>query len=326
MTQDRHAEGTHMKVAVLDDYQGVALSSADWRAVTAQAAVVTFREHLDDESVLADRLRDVGILVLMRERTPVTARLLESLPGLRLIVTTGPSNASVDVNAARARGIVICGTSGYTEQTVELTWALILGLARHIAEESVAVRSGGWQVTLGTDLFGKTLGIVGLGRIGLGVARVATAFGMHVLAWSENLSSERAAGAGCVLVGKEELFRRSDIVSLHLVLSERSAGIVGRAELAAMKPSALLVNTSRGPLVDEQALIDALTDGAIAGAGLDVFSEEPLPPDHPFRSLPNVLATPHIGYVTTETYDLFFREVVEDITAFLQGAPIREVP
>jgi len=314
-----------MKVAVLDDYQGVALSCTDWTAVTSRAEVVTFPDHVDDESILAERLRDVEILVLMRERTPVTSSLLASLPALQLIVTTGQSNAAVDVIAARARGIVVCGTGGYTEQTVELTWALILGLARHISEESVAVRSGAWQRTVGTDLFGKTLGVIGLGRIGSGVARAGSAFGMHVMAWSENLSAEKAAGAGCQYVGKDELFRRSDVVSVHLVLSERSRGIVGRPELGAMKRSALLINTSRGPLVDEDALVEALSSGAIAGAGLDVFSKEPLPLGHPFRTLPNVLATPHIGYVTAETYELFYREIVEDITAFLQGEPIREV-
>jgi phosphoglycerate dehydrogenase-like enzyme len=315
-----------VKVAVLDDYQEVALSSTDWTPVTSQGEVVTFRDHVDDEAILAERLKDVTILVLMRERTPVTSSLIDSLPALRLIVTTGPSNASVDVIAARARGIVVCGTGGYTEQTVELTWALILGLARHIADESVAVRSGAWQRSVGTDLFGKTLGVVGLGRIGSGVARVGSAFGMNVVSWSENLSAEKAGGAGCQYVTKDELFGRSDIVSIHLVLSERSAGIVGRTELEAMKPSALLINTSRGPLVDEDALVEALTSGGIAGAGLDVFSKEPLPPGHPFRTLPNVLATPHIGYVTAETYELFFREIVEDITAFLRGEPIREVP
>jgi phosphoglycerate dehydrogenase-like enzyme len=315
-----------MKVAVLDDYQGVALTFADWSPVTSQAEVVTFADHVDDESVLAERLQDVAVLVLMRERTPVTSTLLASLPALRLIVTTGQSNASIDVSAARARGVVVCGTGGYTEQTVELTWALILGLVRHIAEESIAVRSGTWQSTIGTDLFGKTLGIVGLGRIGSGVARVGAAFGMNVVAWSENLTAERGTAAGCLSVEKDELFRRSDIVSIHLVLSERSRGIVGRTELQSMKPSALLINTSRGPLVDEQALVDALSNGTIGGAGLDVFSKEPLPADHPFRSLPNVLATPHIGYVTAETYQLFYREIVEDITAFLHGEPIREVP
>jgi phosphoglycerate dehydrogenase-like enzyme len=315
-----------MKVAVLDDFQGVALDCADWTPVTSQAEVVTFADHVDDESALVDRLRDVAILVLMRERTPVTSTLLASLPELRLIVTTGQSNGSVDVEAARASGVVVCGTGGYTEQTVELTWALILGLTRHIAAESVAIRSGGWQSTIGTDLFGKTLGVVGLGRIGSGVARVGVAFGMNVLAWSENLTADRTAEAGCLHVAKEELFRRSDVVSIHLVLSERSRGVVGRTELRTMKPSALLINTSRGPLVDEEALVDALASGAIAGAGLDVFSKEPLPVDHPFRMLPNVLATPHIGYVTAETYQLFYREIVEDIVAFLRGAPIREVP
>jgi phosphoglycerate dehydrogenase-like enzyme len=287
---------------------------------------VTFPDHVDDETILAERLRDVAIVVLMRERTPVTSSLLASLPALRLIVTTGQSNAAVDVGAARARGIVVCGTGGYTEQTVELTWALILGLARHISEESVAVRSGAWQRTVGTDLFGKTLGVIGLGRIGSAVARVGSAFGMNVVAWSENLSAEKAAAAGCQYVEKDALFRRSDVVSIHLVLGERSRGIVGRAELGAMKPNALLINTSRGPLVDEDALVEALTSGAIAGAGLDVFSKEPLPLGHPFRTLPNVLATPHIGYVTAETYHLFYREIVEDIAAFLRGAPIREVP
>lgn len=314
-----------MRVVVLDDHQQVALASADWSPVTARAEVVAHPDHVADRRELAERLAGAEVVVVMRERTAVDEALLSALPDLRLIVTTGPVNAAVDVAAARARGVTVCGTGGYIEQTVELTWALILGLARHLADEAASVRSGGWQTALGTDLHGKTLGVVGLGRIGSRVARVGTAFGMRVVAWSEHLTEERAREAGAQRVAKDELLAAADVLTVHLVLSERSRGVIGATELAGMRPSALLVNTSRGPLVDEQALAAALADGTIAGAALDVFEEEPLPAGHPFRTLPNVLATPHVGYVTAETYELFYREVVQDIVAFWDGRPVREV-
>ncbi|HVX19793.1 MAG TPA: D-2-hydroxyacid dehydrogenase family protein [Acidimicrobiales bacterium] len=315
-----------MRVVVLDDYQGVALSSADWSPVAARADVDVCRDHIDDPDELVARLGGAEVVVLMRERTPVGADLLDRLPALRLVVTTGPRNAAVDVAACRARGVAVCGTGGYVDPTTELTWGLILAVTKRIPEEAASVRAGGWQRSVGTDLAGKTLGVVGLGRIGAGVAQVAAAFGMSVIAWSQNLTAARAAEAGAELVGKADLFGRADVVTLHLVLGDRTRGIVGPAELAAMKPTAFLVNTSRGPLVDEPALVAALERGAIAGAGLDVFEQEPLPAAHPFRTLPNVVATPHIGYVTAEMYALFYREVVEDIAAFLDGGLLREVP
>ena len=314
-----------MRVAVLDDYQNVALVSADWWSVLSKAEVITFCDHCSDNEILKDRLQDMDVIVLMRERTPIGADLLDNLPNLKLIVTTGPSNAVVDVGKARENGVIVCGTGGYIEQTVELTWSLILGVARNIVEEVNAVRNGRWQVGIGTDLNKKTLGIVGLGRIGSGVAAVGKAFGMRVIAWSENLTDERAQDVGVERVSKSELFEQSDFVTLHLVLSERTKGIVGQSEIDVMKESSFIINTSRGPLIDELSLITSLSDQRIGGAALDVFDQEPLPEDHPFRSLPNVLATPHIGYVTKETYQLFFDEIIQDIDAFLDGKPIRIV-
>jgi phosphoglycerate dehydrogenase-like enzyme len=315
-----------VRVVVLDDYQGVALEMADWSVLGEDCEVVSLREHLDDVKALARALAGAQVVVAMRERTPIDEALLARLDDLELIVTTGPSNAAIDVAAARARNVEVCGTGGYIEPTVELTWALILSLARHVPTEVEATRSGRWQVTVGSELKGKTLGLVGLGRIGTRVARVAQAFEMEVVAWSQNLTEEDAEATGCRRVNKRELFATADVVSIHLVLSDRTRGIVGADELAAMKPTAVLVNTARGPLVDEAALVDALESGRIAGAGLDVFDVEPLPLDHPFRRLPSVVATPHIGYVTTELYELFFREIVEDIAALIEGPPIRRVP
>jgi phosphoglycerate dehydrogenase-like enzyme len=313
-----------MKVTVLDDYQRVALSSADWSAVAARAEIASIDRHLDGEA-LVDALADSEVVVLMRERTGVPASLLDRLPTLRLIVTTGPFNAAVDVGAAVQRGIVVCGTGGDVQPTVELTWALILGLARSVAAEDAAIRAGGWQTDVGTGLSGKTLGIVGLGRIGRRVARIAPAFRMATVAWSENLDPDEAAARGVRPVSKAELFACSDVVSIHLVLSSRTRGLVGRAELDAMRPTALLVNTSRGPIVDEEALVEVLTRGRIAGAALDVYGTEPLPADSPIRLAPRTLLTPHIGYVTRESYSLFYRDVVEDIVAFWDGSPIRVI-
>jgi phosphoglycerate dehydrogenase-like enzyme len=312
---------------VLDDYQGVALDMADWAPVLDGVEVTVFRDHLEDEDALARRLADFEIVVLMRERTPVRRSLLERLPALKLLVTTGMRNASVDVAAAVERGVLVCGTGGVGGGTAELTWALILGLARHVTEESAGLRAGGpWQRTVGLDLAGASLGLLGLGRLGAGVARIGHAFGMRVSAWSENLTEERAAEVGVRrAASKAELLATSDVVSIHLVLSDRSRGLLSAGDLALLRPTAYLVNTSRGPIVDEPALVEALRAGRLAGAGLDVFDVEPLPADHPFRTLPNVLALPHLGYVTQAGYEIFYREIVEDIAAYLAGTPVREL-
>jgi phosphoglycerate dehydrogenase-like enzyme len=311
------------RVAILDDYQDVALGLADWKTLPAGTEVVAFREHLHELDAVAKRLADFDVVVAMRERTAFPRPLLEKLPKLRLLVTTGMRNASIDMQAAADRGVTVCGTSGLPYPTAELTWGLVLALFRRIAVEDRATREGQWQTTLGLGLNGKTLGVIGLGTLGSRVARYGKAFEMEVLAWSQNLTAERAAEAGATLVGKEELLRRSDVVSLHLVLSDRTRGLLGARELGLMKRTAYLVNTSRGPIVDEAALVRALQDGAIAGAGLDVFEPEPLPLDHPFRKLPNTLITPHLGYVTEETYRVFFGHALEDVQAFLRGAPVR---
>jgi phosphoglycerate dehydrogenase-like enzyme len=312
-----------MKVAVLDDYQGVALSMADWSPVRERAEVQVFGDHVADPALLVERLEPFDAVVLMRERTPLPAEVIAGLPRLRLIVTTGARNASIDVAAARARGVVVSGTGSLGSAPAELTWALILGLCRHLVEEAGNVRAGRWQTTVGRDLAGRTLGVVGLGRIGAQVAGVGKAFGMEVLAWSANLTSERAAEVGVEAVAYDDLLARSDVVTIHQVLSERTRGLVGERELALMKPDALLVNTSRAPIVDTDALVRALEAGSLAGAGLDVFEEEPLSVDDRLRSTPRLLLTPHIGYVTEGVYRRFFGEVVEDIMAFLEGAPVR---
>jgi len=313
------------RVAILDDYQGVALSTADWSSLGTSVAVCPFHERIGSEDELAERLRSFDIIVAMRERTPFPSSLIERLPSLKLLVTTGRRNAAIDVTAAAARGVLVCGTATLAMPPVELTWGLILALARHIPRESLAMRSGAWQTTIGVGLHGKTLGVIGLGRLGADVARVGDAFGMKVIAWSQNLTRERTDPLGVELVDKESLFRRSDVVTVHLVLSGRTRGIVGERELAMMKPAAFLINTARGPIVDEHAMIHALRHSVIAGAALDVFDEEPLPADHPLRRLENVVLTPHLGYVTTENYRLAYGEAVEDIRAFLAGAPLRVI-
>ena len=311
------------RVALLDDYQGVALRMADWKSLPAGTDVVAFPDHLADESALAARLADFDIVMAMRERTPFTRSLLERLPKLRLLITAGMRNASIDMKAAAERGVLVCGTSGLPYPTAELAWGLILGLMRRIPAEDRATREGRWQVSLGLGLNGKTLGVLGLGTLGSRVARVGRAFEMTVLAWSQNLTAARAEEVGATLVAKDELLARSDIVSIHLVLSERTRGLLNARELGLMKRTAYLVNTSRGPIVDEAALVRALREGTIAGAGLDVFEPEPLPADHPFRSLPNIVVTPHLGYVTEETYRVFYGHALEDVQAFLRGAPVR---
>jgi phosphoglycerate dehydrogenase-like enzyme len=313
------------QVEVLDDYQHVALQSADWSRLDGRAEVHVQHEHQASEADLVASLRDADVVVAMRERTAFPRHVLDQLPRLRLLVTTGPSNAAIDVAAAQANGVVVCGTGGAYPAPAELTWALIHALTRKIVEEDRALRSGSWQTTLGTELSGRTLGIVGLGRLGQRVARVAHAFDMTVVAWSENLTSEQATEVGASLVGKDELFASSDIVSVHLQLSPRTTGLIGSRELGLMRPTAYLVNTSRGPIVDEPALVEALRSRSIAGAGLDVFDEEPLPADHPLLSVPDTVLTPHIGYVTRDLYAIFYGDVVDDIDSWLEGTPIRVV-
>ena len=313
------------QVAVLDDYQDVAMKMADWSVLPSDSGVQTFRDHLSDQDAVVERLEEFEIVVAMRERTPFPRGLLERLPRLKLLVTTGRRNASIDLEAASDLGVVVSGTGGLNYPTAELTWGLILALLRHIPEEDRATRAGQWQVSMGIGLRDKTLGVIGLGNLGSQVATVGRAFGMSVIAWSQNLTAELAAQFGTTLVGKDELLARSDIATIHLVLSDRTSGLIGARELGLMKPTAYLINTSRGPIVKETALVDALQNGVIAGAALDVFDEEPLPLDHPLRLLENTVITPHIGYVTDETYLIFFRNAVENIRAFLKGEPINVV-
>jgi phosphoglycerate dehydrogenase-like enzyme len=308
-----------VEIVVLDDYQGVALTSGPWERLGDRCAVRVLSEPIADTDALVAALAGAQIVVAMRERTPFDAQRLDRLPDLRLLVTTGMANAAIDLAAAARNGVVVCGTRGRARHTVELTWALILALRRSVPQEDARIRAGGWQHTLGAELDGATLGLVGLGRIGSAMVPVARAFGMDVLAWSQNLDGAQAADAGVTAVAKDELFRRADVVSVHYKLSPRSEGIVGAAELAAMRPSAYLVNTSRGPLVDTAALLAALHAGAIAGAALDVYDREPLAPDDPLRSAPRTVLTPHLGYVTRENYAVFFADVVDDIAAWLDG-------
>ncbi|HWM36384.1 MAG TPA: D-2-hydroxyacid dehydrogenase family protein [Streptomyces sp.] len=310
-----------MRVAVLDDYQQAAHHFADWQSLDAE---VTFlHEHLADTDAVTEALHGFDAVVAMRERTPFTQERFARLPNLRLLVTTGMNNASIDLDAARRHGVTVCGTQSPATATPELTWALILSLVRHIPAESTGMREGQWQNTIGGDLHGHTLGVVGLGRLGTHVAAVGKAFGMRVLAWSSNLDPDTARERGAEPVSKQALFSESDVVTVHYKLSDRSTGLIGREELSWMKPTAYLVNTSRGPLIDTGALIDALNEGRIAGAGLDVYDMEPLPADSLLRTAPRTVLTPHIGYVTEETYRVFYGQAAEDIAAWLAGAPLR---
>lgn len=311
-----------MRIAILDDYQRVALASADWTRLDA-AEVRPFHGHIPDTADLAAELRGFDVIVAMRERTPFSAERFRLLPDLRLLVTTGMWNASIDLAAAGAAGVTVCGTRGSGGATSELTWALILALVRRVPEEDRRMREGGWQETLGFGLRGRTLGIVGLGNIGRQVAAVGRAFGMEVLAWSQNLAPAKAEEAGARAVAKDDLFSVADVVTVHYKLSDRSVGLVGERELGLMKPTAFLVNTSRGPIVDEDALLAALRSGAIAGAGLDVYDEEPLPGGHPLRAAPRTVLTPHLGYVTDDGYRTFYTDAVEDVAAFAAGRPVR---
>lgn len=309
-----------MQIAILDDYQNIALKMADWSAVQKQADVTVFNGHIGQEQ-LVEKLVGFDMLCVMRERTPLNREILAQLPNLKLIVSTGKRNASVDSNACKELGIEVAMTDYVESGAPELTWALLMALARNVVVENGNVRSCGWQTSVGVDLRGKTMGIVGLGRIGSQIAAYAKVFGMKVIAWSENLTEERAHRAGAELVSKERLFKAADFVSVHLVLSERSRGVIGAAELGWMKPSAFLINTSRGPLIEEAALIDTLSNHRIAGAALDVYDTEPLPAGHPLRALDNVLVTPHIGYVTEDTYKVFYGDTVKAIEAWLAKRP-----
>ena len=307
-------------IAILDDYQNVALSMADWSGLQKNHRIVAFNERLPDVEAVARALAEFEIVGVMRERTPFQRALFEKLPKLKLLVTTGKRNASIDLEAAKAHGVTVCNTGGAGRATAELTVGLMIALARHFREEFQAMRpGGGWQTTLGIDLEGRTLGLLGLGNLGAKVGRIGAAMGMQVIAWSQNLTTERAAEVGATLVSKDELFREADVVSIHLVLSGRTRGLVGAAELALMKPAARLVNTSRGPIVVEADLVAALKDKKIAGAAIDVFDQEPLPFDHPARALPNMLATPHIGYVSHGLYTRFYQDTVANICSWLDS-------
>jgi phosphoglycerate dehydrogenase-like enzyme len=312
-----------MTIGVLDDYQGVAARWADWARVTDRADVHVLTDRIPPDDV-AETLQPFDALIAIRERTRFDAAVLRALPRLRLLVTTASRNAAIDLDTARALGITVCGTEGSGMDTVEHAWALILAAARRLDLELADFRAGGWQAALGTSLRGKTLGVIGLGRLGAEVATVGRAFGMSVVAWSANLTVERCAEVGVEHADSlRALLEESDFVSIHVVLSGRTRGLIGRDELAAMKPSAWLINTSRGPICDEEALLDACRQGQIAGAAVDVFSVEPLPADHPFRTTANVIGTPHLGYVTDATFRTWFDEVVEDVEAYLDGTPIR---
>ncbi|MEU5655520.1 D-2-hydroxyacid dehydrogenase family protein [Streptomyces sp. NPDC047737] len=316
-----------LRCAVLDDYQSVASTAADWSPVAGEVDVVCFADHCASEDELVTRLSEFDIVVTLRERVPFPATLIERLPRLRLIVASGMRNASIDYAAAERHGVTVCGTASTATPPVELTWALLLGLARGIVTEADALRDGGpWQSTVGADLYGRRLGILGLGKIGSRVAAVGLAFGMDVVAWSANLTQDRADEVGVGLAAsKEELMETSDFVSVHLVLGERTRGLLGAKELGLMKPGSYLVNTSRAAIVDQDALLDVLRRGAIAGAGVDVFDVEPLPAGHPMRSAPRLLATPHLGYVSQANYAAYYGHAVEDIRAYLDGAPVRRL-
>lgn len=314
-----------MRIAVIDDYNDAAAGLSCWQGLPQGAEVRFFPDHLADPAALAGRLAGFDAVVCTRERTAFTAGLLARLPALRLLVTTGMRNAAIDVEAAARQGVTVCGTRMTTYPAAELTWALILELARRAGAQDAALRRGIWQDGVGTGLHGATLGVIGLGRLGRHVASVGAAFGMDVVAWSPHLTQERAAGAGVRVVGKRELFAGSDVISVHMKLAASTTGLIGADDLRAMRPTAYLVNTSRGPLIDQDALVTALTEGWIGGAGLDVFDTEPLPPDHPLRSAPRTVLTPHIGYVTADSFALSYADAVEAVNAYLAGSPVRVI-
>ena len=310
-----------MKLAILDDYQGVALNSADWSQITSKADITVFRDHLHDEDLISERLKNFEIICAMRERTPFPRSLLLKLPNLKLLVSSGMRNLGIDVDAAKEKGIIVCGTKSGGRPTAELAWGLILGLARNIPKEDANVKNGRWQSSVGMGLEGKTLGIAGLGNLGKRMAEIGTAFKMNIIARSQNLTEERCIEVGAKLVTKNQLMQQSDIITIHLILSDRSRGTFGERELNRMKSSAYIINTSRGPIIDEEALINVLEKKIIAGAGIDVFSIEPLPEKNPFISLKNILLTPHLGYVEKENYFFYFKGYVDAVTAFLEGTP-----
>jgi phosphoglycerate dehydrogenase-like enzyme len=314
------------RIGILDDYQGVNLALGPWDRLPKEMTLEVFRDTITDAEALVRRLAPFDCLVIMRERTPFPRALIEKLPNLRLLITSGARNRSVDMQACAERGITVCGTPSVGHPTVDLTWGLILCLARDIPRQEASLRRGAWQVSpLGFGLEGKTLAVMGLGNLGSRAAKVGAALGMNVIAWSQNLTAEKAAAAGARLVDKPTLMREADVLTLHLVLSDRSRGILGAEDLALMKPTAYVVNTSRGPLIDQDALIAALREGRIAGAGLDVFDREPLPQDHPILSAPNTVLTPHLGYVTEENYRTYFASAVESILGYCAGTPVREI-
>jgi phosphoglycerate dehydrogenase-like enzyme len=314
------------RIAILDDYQNVALQFADWSRLAGAHEITVFSAPFASAAAVAEAVAPFDIVCIMRERTLFDRAMLEQLPNLKLLVTTGHRNAAIDVAAAQARGVTVCGTDAPGTATAELAWALMLGLSRHLVAETNAMQQGRWQTTVGRDLKGLTLGLIGLGKLGAQMSKYAHAFGMPVIAWSQNLTDEAAAAQGVTRVEKAELFRRADIISIHTKLSPRTTGLVGAIELALMKRDALLINTSRGPVVDEPALLEALHAGRIGGAGIDVYEPEPLPANHPLRSAPRTLLTPHIGYVTEETYRIFYGGTVAAIEAWLAGQPIHMLP
>ncbi|NUS36681.1 MAG: D-2-hydroxyacid dehydrogenase family protein [Pseudarthrobacter sp.] len=314
------------RLAILDDYQDVARGFADWTSLEADGVTVTtYREPFTSQDALVSALADTTIVIAMRERTAFPREVFEKLPALQLLVTTGMANASIDVAAAAEHGVTVCGTPGSPAAAPELTWALLLAAARHLPAEENSLRAGTWQSTVGMELAGRTLGVVGLGKIGRRVAGYGQAFGMDVVAWSANLTAEAAAEAGVKLVSKEELFTVADVATLHLRLSERSENTVGEAELRLLGPDGILVNTARGPLVDQEALVKALNEGWIRGAALDVFDQEPLQAGHPLLAAPNTVLSPHLGYVTQESYRQFYGGALEDVTAWLAGSPVRTI-
>lgn len=314
-----------VRIAVIDDWQDVARDLADWSVLEGIGEVSFLHDYPADTTTLIERLAPFEVICVMRERTRFDDALLAGLPRLKLLVTGAMRNAALDLASATRRGIQVCGTDSYKQAAPELTWALIMALGRNLLAEAASLRNGGWQVGLGRDLYGRTLGILGLGAIGQRIAGYGQAFGMRVIAWSENLTAERAAALGVEYVDKRSLFEQADVLSVHLVLGPRSKGLVDAQALGWMKPTAYLVNTARGPIVDEAALIAALQEGRLAGAALDVFDQEPLPADHPFRHLDNVLATPHVGYVSEANYRVFYGQMIEDIQAWAAGAPIRVI-
>ena len=313
-----------VRCAILDDYQNVALQAADWSNIKNDVAIKVFNEHLDGPDKVVAALKGFAVVVAMRERTAFPSKVIEALPDLKLLITTGMRNASIDTEAAKARGVTVCGTGTFGSPTSGIAIGLMLELTRHIGYENARLHGGAkWQTTIGPDLEGLTLGVLGLGKLGTRTAAIAKAFGMKVIAWSQNLTPEKCQEAGVGYVSKDDLFRQSDFITIHTVLSARSRGLVGAKELGLMKPSAFIINTSRGPIIEEAALLAALRDNKIAGAGLDVFDVEPLPLDHPLRKMDNVVITPHLGYVSRQNYRHYFAGVVEDIRGFLDGKPVR---